>query len=61
MHRSLLKAERLSCSAGTIDNGLLHLGGETRGSHVDRLLEEGAVERVRFIEHRQGLEHSLCE
>ena len=50
---------------GRPERPLGHLGlggrGEARRGHVDRLLEEGPVERIRLVEEGQGAERAVLE
>ena len=56
MDRALAQPQRVGRRLRQTLDPLQRVGGQPRGSDVDRLLEVGALERIGLVEHREDLE-----
>jgi len=61
VHRAVREAERAGGGRGRLRHASLGRAGLLRRGHVDRLLEEGAVERIGLVEEGEGAEGAVLQ
>ena len=61
MHGTVVQPDRADRIGDGGHDALLHVGRRHRRRAIDRLLEERTIERIRLVEDRQDLHHTMAE